>query len=67
MKSPGNICENVKRQKEHYDTKCLLNTFKAGDLVWYSSGAIDFHVTEDMYGSSSCAENVNDLNYLIYK
>lgn len=28
------------QQKELYDAKCLVNSYKAGDLVWYQSEAI---------------------------
>ena len=61
--------KNARRHKEHYDAKCLLNSYNAGDLVWYSSGAIDLQITPKLRRSYTgpvvVLKKINDLNYLI--
>ena len=61
--------KNARRQKEQYDAKCLLNSYSAGDLVWYASGAVDLQITPKLrrsyMGPVVVLKKINDLNYLI--
>ena len=61
--------KNARRHKEQYDAKCLLNSYNAGDLVWYASGTIDLQITPKLrrsyMGPVVVLKKINDLNYLI--
>jgi transposase InsO family protein len=57
------------RQKEVYDTKLLLNTYKPGDMVWYQTDISQLHIAPKLRkpyeGPYVVVKRVNDLNYVI--
>jgi transposase InsO family protein len=61
--------KSAKRQKEHYDGKCLLYSYDAGDLVWYATPTTDSHLAPKLRKSYTgpvvILKKINDLNYVI--
>jgi transposase InsO family protein len=64
-----NLGKSVKRQKEHYDAKLMLHSYKAGELVWYASGSSELHIAPKLRkfytGPVVVLKKISDLNYLI--
>lgn len=61
--------KSAKRQKDGYDSKCMLHKYNPGDLVWYANLASQLHLPpklrKSFCGPLLILEKKNDLNYVI--
>ena len=61
--------KSLRRQKDLYDGKCVLHTYKPGDLVWYASSSSQLSTAPKLripfFGPVVITNKINDLNYEI--